>query len=224
MLKLKRSARPPFANTPATAMDMAMTAQADMLDATDMQAMAAPLTLDQLQDMVGSTHPLDPDLAAQFIPLMAQLQLSHSHVAQLLALYSEAMGKVIAATIAEQEASEASRQQAARMAQMQQWRQQIEQDAHVGGDKLPETVGYARRALDVFSTPDVLDVLEESGLGNHPGLLRLLARIGRDFASEDGTPPVGAMAAGASGRGASSRAVAAARLFGRSMPRGGMGL
>ena len=55
------------------------------------------------------------------------------------------------------------------------------------GAKLDEEISYALRAADSFGGPDLRALLEDTGLGNHPVIIRTLAGIGRCI-SEDACP------------------------------------
>jgi len=64
------------------------------------------------------------------------------------------------------------------------WAEQARADKEIGGEQLPEQLGFARRALDQFGTPELRRVLDESGLGNHPELIRVMARAGKALADD----------------------------------------
>lgn len=59
--------------------------------------------------------------------------------------------------------------------------------ATVAADKelgVPENQALARQAIDTFGTPELKALLNSSGLGNHPELVRLAYRVGKAI-SED---------------------------------------
>lgn len=60
----------------------------------------------------------------------------------------------------------------------QQWISTAKADKEFGGDKLQENLGVARKALDSFGTQELRALLEESGLGNHPEIIRFMYRAG----------------------------------------------
>ncbi len=59
-----------------------------------------------------------------------------------------------------------------------EWAEQARADKEMGGDKLAHSQAAAKRATDKFGSPELVQMLDESGLGNHPEVLRLLARVG----------------------------------------------
>lgn len=60
-----------------------------------------------------------------------------------------------------------------------QWANESTADKEFGGEKLNENLGVARKALDTFGSPELKSLLNESGLGNHPEVIRLLYRAGK---------------------------------------------
>jgi Fe-S-cluster formation regulator IscX/YfhJ len=67
----------------------------------------------------------------------------------------------------------------ARDASMDAWESATRTDREIGGDRLEGAIADAREALERHGTPELRDLLDESGLGSHPEILRLLARVVR---------------------------------------------
>lgn len=65
-----------------------------------------------------------------------------------------------------------------------QWAEASRIDKEFGGDKLTESMAVAKKALDTFGTPELKTMLTESGLGNHPEVIRAFYRMGKAV-SED---------------------------------------
>lgn len=59
------------------------------------------------------------------------------------------------------------------------WVSNSRADKEFGGEKLQENLAVARKALDQFGTDELRALLNESGLENHPEVIRLLYRAGR---------------------------------------------
>lgn len=74
-----------------------------------------------------------------------------------------------------------------------EWAEQTTTDKEIGGDKLPENLGVAKKALDSFGTPALKTLLNQSGLGNHPEIVRFMVKAGKAI-SEDGQLVTGAAA------------------------------
>jgi hypothetical protein len=65
--------------------------------------------------------------------------------------------------------------------QIQDWRDQSQADPELGKD---ENLAAARKAIDTFGTPELKAMLDTSGLGNHPEVIRLAMKVGK-LISED---------------------------------------
>jgi hypothetical protein len=68
---------------------------------------------------------------------------------------------------------------------VQSWVEQVKADKDIGGDKLDENLGIARKALDTFGTPELRDILNATGFGNNPEVIRAFYKMGKAI-SEDG--------------------------------------
>jgi len=64
------------------------------------------------------------------------------------------------------------------------WAASASSDKEYGGDKLTDSLSSAKKALDAFGTPELRTLLNDSRLGNHPEVIRLLVRAGKAI-SED---------------------------------------
>lgn len=82
-------------------------------------------------------------------------------------------------------ASMAQRQAQAHAQLVETWTEQVKTDKEIGGDKLEQNLGVARKALEQFGTPELKDVLNSTGLGNHPAVVKAFIKIGKAI-SEDG--------------------------------------
>lgn len=71
-----------------------------------------------------------------------------------------------------------------------QWAEAARTDKEFGGDNLDENMAVAKRALDTFGSPELSTLLKESGLGNHPEIIRAFYRAGKAI-SEDRLVPGG---------------------------------
>ena len=76
-----------------------------------------------------------------------------------------------------------------------QWRADVAADKEIGGDKLAENLAAASAAMRATSTPQLIVLLEKSGLGNHPEVIRHFLKIAPAFAEgkhvPGGTAPAG---------------------------------
>lgn len=62
---------------------------------------------------------------------------------------------------------------------MNDWQEQSRNDKEFGGDKFDENIAVARSAIDKFGTPELKQLLEEHGVGNHPEVIRFMVKVGK---------------------------------------------
>lgn len=58
------------------------------------------------------------------------------------------------------------------------WATAAQTDKEFGGDKLNENLAVARKAM-AFSTPELRALLDKTGMGNHPEIVRWMFRVGK---------------------------------------------
>jgi len=68
--------------------------------------------------------------------------------------------------------------------QQKAWVDDAKKDAEIGGEKFDQNVSVAVKARDSFGTSEFSEMLDTSGLGNHPEMIRFLNRVGKAI-SED---------------------------------------
>lgn len=112
---------------------------------------------------------LDKDAAAEFVAIAKSLELSQENAQKLATI----AGKI------------QQKQAEARARQVESWVEEVKADKDLGGDKLEENLGVARKALETFGSPELKDVLNASGLGNHPAVIRAFFKAGKAI-SDDG--------------------------------------
>ena len=64
------------------------------------------------------------------------------------------------------------------------WVDAAQADTEIGGPNLAQNVAVAKKAMDKFGTPELSKLLDETGLGNHPEIVRAFYRAGKAI-SED---------------------------------------
>lgn len=85
------------------------------------------------------------------------------------------------------------------MAQRAAWADEAQNDPEIGGAKFQETMALSDKALDTLGYPKgspFRNFLTDSGLGNHPEMIRAMRRIGEavgednSFVRADGAAPI----------------------------------
>jgi len=76
---------------------------------------------------------------------------------------------------------------------MNDWRTQASNDKEYGGDKFDENIKIGQNAITTYGTPELKQLLEEQGVGNHPEVIRFMVRVGQtlkeDVPGSSGTAP-----------------------------------
>lgn len=103
-----------------------------------------------------------------------------SEVAKELNLTQDAAQKILDKMAPKIAARQVERLEAART----EWAESAKADKEFGGDKLTENIAVASKALEAFGTPELRALLNETGLGNHPEVIRFFYRSGKAI-SED---------------------------------------
>ena len=110
----------------------------------------------------------------------SEVMASYSQVAKELNLSQESAQRLLDAVGPKM----AERQMAMIEATRNGWADNSKSDREFGGEKLSENLGVAKKALDAFGTTELRTLLNETGLGNHPELIRFMFRAGKAI-SED---------------------------------------
>jgi hypothetical protein len=114
-------------------------------------------------------HEFDPHTLAAFSDVAKELNLPQESAQKVLDKMGPAMAE----------------KQAAQMEQATaEWASSSSSDKEFGGAALEQNMDVAKKALDAFGTPELRTLLNETGLGNHPEIIRVLYRAGKAI-SED---------------------------------------
>lgn len=76
-------------------------------------------------------------------------------------------------------------QSASFVEQISTWYDEVHKDAEIGGAKYEASVQNAERALSVFGTAGLKQLMVQYGIGNHPEVVRFFARVGSALPAED---------------------------------------
>jgi len=78
----------------------------------------------------------------------------------------------------------AARQQEQITAIQQGWVEAAKTDQEIGGAALEKNLSLAAKALDKFGTPELRSLLDGTGLGNHPEVVRFMSRAAQALAED----------------------------------------
>lgn len=65
-----------------------------------------------------------------------------------------------------------------------EWADASKSDEEIGGAKFEENLASAKAAMDKFATPELVSFLNESGLGNHPEMIRLFWKLNNQISDD----------------------------------------
>ena len=68
------------------------------------------------------------------------------------------------------------------------WRDQCKTDKEFGGEKLGENLARAKAAMEATATPQLALLLDKSGLGNHPEVIRHFLKVAPAFLADGFVP------------------------------------
>ena len=110
---------------------------------------------------------LDESTLAEVNPLFKELELNQDQAQKVVDFYAN---KIQAG----------SQKQVEDFNQlMSDWREQSKNDSEFGGDKYDENVKIAQSAITKFGTPELKQLLNDHGVGNHPEMVRFMVNVGR---------------------------------------------
>jgi hypothetical protein len=111
---------------------------------------------------------LDPAAVEAFTPVAQELKLNQEQAQKLVGVYADLQ----------------QRQAEAHVAQVAEWARQVTTDKELGGARWPVTQALIARARDQFASPELLQVMDQTGLGSHPAVVKLFARLGAEIADD----------------------------------------
>ena len=115
---------------------------------------------------------LDETLLKETTPMFKELGLSQEGAQRLVSLYANQLQSL------------ANGQVEAFNKAMETWKTDSLNDKEFGGEGFEENLGIARQAVEKFGTPELMQLLSEHGVGNHPEMVRFMYRVGKAIKSD----------------------------------------
>lgn len=165
----------PVVDPDAPAADAAEGGEPAEADATPFEGLKAP----------EGFAALDETALNEATPILRELGADTPEKAQVII---DKFGPILTGMFERGNAAAITRIDDDRAARVAEWATQVQNDPEVGGAKYAKTVQLAGSAMDRFIGPighPDRDFLDESGLGNYPGLVKAFAKIGDTIS--DGT-------------------------------------
>lgn len=98
-------------------------------------------------------------------------------------------------TVAKAYAATVKAQEESYLTEVNGWATQVQADPELGGKNFADTAESARQVMAKFGTPALKDLLNSTGYGNHPELVRFVSRIGKSLMTDKVVDPDGSGAA-----------------------------
>lgn len=108
---------------------------------------------------------MDADVLGEFKNLAKELNIPQAKAQQLIDFQTQLANK------------QAEQYQAAATKQAQDWAASIKSDPELGGENYDKSVASAIKVIQSFGDPALTELLNTSGLGNHPALFKFCHRI-----------------------------------------------
>jgi hypothetical protein len=144
----------------------AVKTEADQKDAPAEKSAGAP---EKYEFKAPEGREFDTETLAKFTEVAKELNLTNEAAQAIL----DKMGVQLS-----------SRYESQIKAAQSQWIEASTADQEFGGAKLTENLSVAKKALDAFGSAELRTLLNTSGLGNHPEIIRFMYRAGKAI-SED---------------------------------------
>lgn len=135
-----------------------------------------PVLFDPAKVTLPEGQTMDEELMKEFAPLAAELKLNHEGGQKLVDLYTKGLGSVV------QKLEAYNKEQAD--AEVTKWKEETKADKEIGGARLEESLATAGKAVARFGTPALRELLDMTGLANHPEVVRFCLKAGKHI-SED---------------------------------------
>lgn len=153
--------------TPTTAVDSATAPATETAQTTETKA-DEPQVPESYEFQMPEGVTLDKAAADEFTAIAKDLKLNQEQ----------------AQKVADIGAKMAQRQAEAHVRTVEGWIGEIKADKDFGGDKFDANMAVSRKALETFGSPELKDMLNATGLGNHPALIKAFFKAGQAI-SED---------------------------------------
>lgn len=115
---------------------------------------------------------LDSEVLGEFTAFAKELNLSQDKAQKIVDFQAKLAAK------------QADEYQAAALKQGQEWASQVKNDPELGGDNYEKSVASAVKVIQSFGDDGLRDLLNNTGLGNHPALFKFCHRVSQAM-SED---------------------------------------
>ncbi len=132
-------------------------------------APTAPSIPEKYEFVPPEGYQIDTQALPEYEAAFKELGLSQEQAQKLVDLNAKH-------TLAAQQAAQAQQTQ-----QINAWVGELKQDPNFGGANFESNVALAQKAMGQFGSPELKQMLETSGLGSHPEVVRFFHRVGKEL-------------------------------------------
>ena len=122
---------------------------------------------------------LDEEGLAELTPIMHELKASNEQVQAVADLYIRRMSAA------------REKQIAAERETVKNWREELKNDAEIGGAKYEENLASVKKMLIKYGSEDFYNYLDDSSLGNYPPFVKVMVKIARELEDDRFVPGAG---------------------------------
>ena len=123
---------------------------------------------------------LDEEGLAELTPIMHELKASNEQVQAVADLYIRRMSAA------------REKQIAAERETVKNWREELKNDAEIGGAKYEENLASVKKMLIKYGSEDFYNYLDDSSLGNYPPFVKVMVKIAKELEDDRFVPGAGA--------------------------------
>ena len=123
---------------------------------------------------------LDEEGLAELTPIMHELKASNEQVQAVADLYIRRMSAA------------REKQIAAEREIVKNWREELKNDAEIGGAKYEENLASVKKMLIKYGSEDFYNYLDDSSLGNYPPFVKVMVKIAKELEDDKFVPGGGA--------------------------------
>lgn len=115
---------------------------------------------------------LDDEAMKEFDPIARELELDNPKAQKIVDIYTKL------------KQAEATKHAADWSNTLKGWREQISNDEEIGGTTMPANIKAAQSVVARFGNDALRQYLNESGMGDHPEIVRLFVKVGKAMAPD----------------------------------------
>lgn len=109
----------------------------------------------------------DKEAVENFIPIAKEFNLSQEQAQKIIDFETSRMQTMVQG------------QEEAWKTIQEDWKTSVKSDKEIGGPAFDESLSQAKTFLNKFGTPELMEALNSTGMGNHPEFIRAFSRAGK---------------------------------------------